>query len=622
MKNEIYNKNLCAIGNWVDSWKDYIEKEKYQLNQEYKIEIETSKCGDTIFTIENSDSRRLYLSGKYNPRQGIQDWIKRESIRRHNSIIIVLGLGDYIEVEELMRATEEDTYILVYEPLINVFIKSVQEIDMTQLFSQKRIGLVIKEMNEEEWERILESILEIENVSLVHIFLNQNYKEFFGDDIYKILYKTSRIIQNLKVRWNTRIRYTANNGLNMLKNIKYLINESTINGLYGILPQNIPCVIVAAGPSLNKNIKDLKRIKKRACIIACDTAIKPLLSNGIIPDFFVVVDAKKPLKLIEYPGSEKISLVTGLNTPNDIMEYHKGRKFFYYEGGLLIKKMVDEGLKNRKKPVPIKEGMSFLKTGGSVATSAYSFAECLGSRIFILVGQDLSFPDGKSHADGTFAKKMEKIEGIETFPVVSDINGDPVHTALDMLAYLQWYEEEFKQHSDYKIIDATEGGALIAGTEVMGLRDAIDKYCIEDVDIQGKIKTVPNFFDDEEKEMVYRYLEKIPQLSDITLKMIQNAKEMYQKLMMLTENEEKVSDDIRCLVNEISEITDKLEKNEIYQLMVGFMAGYEYTYRASIYQQDETRELYAIARQGENYLDSMEYILKEMIPILCEEFNK
>ena len=72
-------------------------------------------------------------------------------------------------------------------------------------------------------------------------------------------------------------------------------------------------IVVAAGPSLNKNIKELKKAKGKALIIIVDTAIKPLLNAGIVPDMFFIVDALKPVELVEIEGADTIPLVTTLN---------------------------------------------------------------------------------------------------------------------------------------------------------------------------------------------------------------------------------------------------------------------------------------------------------------------
>ena len=71
------------------------------------------------------------------------------------------------------------------------------------------------------------------------------------------------------------------------------------------IPREMPAIIVSAGPSLNENIEELKKAKNKAFIIAVDTAMKPLLRNGIIPDMYAIIDGTKPLELVAVEEKQK-----------------------------------------------------------------------------------------------------------------------------------------------------------------------------------------------------------------------------------------------------------------------------------------------------------------------------
>ena len=44
-------------------------------------------------------------------------------------------------------------------------------------------------------------------------------------------------------------------------------------------------MIVGAGPSLDEGLETLQRIRDRVVLFSCGTALRPLLRNGIVPDF-------------------------------------------------------------------------------------------------------------------------------------------------------------------------------------------------------------------------------------------------------------------------------------------------------------------------------------------------
>jgi hypothetical protein len=50
-------------------------------------------------------------------------------------------------------------------------------------------------------------------------------------------------------------------------------------------------LVVAAGPSLDRNVHDLAPALDRTLVIACDTAARPLLTLGVEPDLIVAADS-------------------------------------------------------------------------------------------------------------------------------------------------------------------------------------------------------------------------------------------------------------------------------------------------------------------------------------------
>ena len=187
---------------------------------------------------------------------------------------------------------------------------------------------------------------------------------------------------------NTNLLFSSVKGQNAIRNAKYVVDGYRTLDFCGAIPKDVPAIVVAAGPSLNRNIDDLKRAKGRAFIIAVDTAIKPLLNAGIKPDMFAVVDALKPMELINIEGAEDIPLLTSAVASSAVLDFHKGKKVFFAEGEPLIDIMLST------------HNMEFpsIPCGGSVATTAFAFAYMIGIETIILVGQDLALTRNKTHA--------------------------------------------------------------------------------------------------------------------------------------------------------------------------------------------------------------------------------
>lgn len=200
------------------------------------------------------------------------------------------------------------------------------------------MGIIVDELNDIEIQDYFDLFISYDNMVLLKTYLSGNYKKLFPEKVEEFVKKLRKHVFDIEVSWNTQVRYTNVTATNLFKNFPYLCEGYGVQELKNILPKDFPVIIVSAGPSLNKNIQDLKLAKGKACIIATDTAMKPLLNAGIIPDLFVIVDGLKPGKLFEHKDISKTAMVTMTQVSVEPMELHKGKKFFYYSGS----KMEDE----------------------------------------------------------------------------------------------------------------------------------------------------------------------------------------------------------------------------------------------------------------------------------------
>jgi hypothetical protein len=102
---------------------------------------------------------------------------------------------------------------------------------------------------------------------------------------------------------------------------------------------------------------------------------------------------------------------------------------------------------------------------------AYRF----GADPIVLVGQDLSFAEGRTHASGAACEG--EIDKNREYIEVEDVNGRTVLTDKVFLSMLTFFNNYFARRRDRRFIDASEGGARIKHTEIMKLKDVINNYC-------------------------------------------------------------------------------------------------------------------------------------------------
>ena len=75
---------------------------------------------------------------------------------------------------------------------------------------------------------------------------------------------------------------------NVLANFEYQSDPDT--GKLFEHFKDVPLVIVSAGPSLDRNIRDLRGMENRCFLLAVDTALRPLLAAGIVPHAVIIAD--------------------------------------------------------------------------------------------------------------------------------------------------------------------------------------------------------------------------------------------------------------------------------------------------------------------------------------------
>ena len=178
---------------------------------------------------------------------------------------------------------------------------------------------------------MIKNLIRYEVLNMSRVFILPNYDVLFPDKTLTFARLCRDQSQYELVNRNTKVKFSAVVAKNLLANLKHLIKAYKTVQYAGKIPKEVPGIVVAAGPSLNKNIEELKKAKGKAFIIATDTAMKPLLNAGIIPDMYAVVDGKKPLSLIKIEGAQDIPLLCTIVAASEVLDYHKGKKIFCNE---------------------------------------------------------------------------------------------------------------------------------------------------------------------------------------------------------------------------------------------------------------------------------------------------
>ena len=173
--------------------------------------------------------------------------------------------------------------------------------------------------------------------------------------------------------------------------------------LYGLFNHDAPAAVIGAGPSLDKNIDQLKRFP--GVIIASDRAYRILLAHGINPDVVISVDTHYDLvaEMLDTPHSNKHALVLNVCSDPKIAKNWKGSIFWFL--------MKHPGVQFTDHILPALFPTFYgLENVGCVGNSSVVLADMMGLSPIVMVGQDFGYTGGrmfadqfKANADGSFA---------------------------------------------------------------------------------------------------------------------------------------------------------------------------------------------------------------------------
>ena len=617
MNKPVYEKNMEALGKKYPVWENIV-RENVRKKRNFQVDIEQSYTGEDIMKVIDH-GKTYYLNGKYAPSAAAARWMEEQGSIDAFATIIIIGISNGVHIKKIMDNVPQTVNILVYEPSYEIFRRAMEEVDLSFLFQPEiPVGIIVRQINGFETEQYLHMLINYDNMVSMKVYLSGNYAKLFPKETEEFVKSLKGHIKDLKLAWNTIVRYTDVDARNKFHNLKYMYEGYAASDLYHMLPEGVPVIIVSAGPSLKKNIKDLKAAEGKACIIATDTAMKPLLNAGIMPDLFMIVDGLKPAELFEHKDISKVGMVTMTGVSREPMDIHKGKKFFYSGDSVFESELVKAVDKMKERDV----NLPWFPTGGSVATSAYTLGMYRGAKPIILVGQDLALTGNKVHVDGAFEKEECKID-MESgeFLEVEAMDGGTVVTRYDFKIYLDWFEQAIKDWKHIQAVDATEGGALIHGAKNMTLKKAIKKYCTKKYNVRWHLARIPKLFETaEEKEYVLKYFEDSAKRLDVVKKKAKEGLKYYEKLQTMTHREAKSGKEFQKVLKKIKKINTFMEKDAMAETIIDSLKGLEYTLRPSIYKIQENRkdEIDEVTKQGKLMLTGIILGADEIKPIVEE----
>lgn len=552
----IYEKNLKFLKDNAPSLHKTILEELplQQINLEkmpnqdnYIIESNEAKCFmQSIYNIENETKMML------------------NNIENNVDTIILFGIGNGYALEYIIKNYKNLYEIIVVEPSLQIFKAYLEEHDFTNLFKNKSkkdlyTTFIVNKSEDSVVDTLYFKMLESKNISMVfHVSYCSVFNSYYNN-------MTINLAKLLKVKTGDIVTFAGTWQLWLMNSIKNLKIKNTIP-MERILDifKGKTAVIVSAGPSLNKNIHLIEKLKEKAIIFAVGSAIKILDSKGIVPHFRVAIDGfPSENRIFNNIDTNASALMFTNQLYYEILPEYKGDKIRYILESEYLGKYI-----YKKVHIPFREFLS----GASVANGTLNFLCELGCKRIIFMGQDLSYTEEGLHAKGLSTEKEDKkwIEK-QKYTVVENIYGEKVY-AID--AYLQMkyaMEATVKRYSNIEFLNATEGGLGIDGTENVKAQQVLDEKLKEEENIEIKEEiqyilsdeNIKKEYNEKIKQGLYIMKEELLKVSEIQEEMIKflgNLNKLKQKEVSLN----RIENEIRYLET----LEEKLEEIPVYKEVI------------------------------------------------------
>lgn len=428
-----------------------------QIIYEY---IETSQCMKDMakFPFEITNSGRLtmkketekesfYLYSNRNPMIAVYQWLQQEVVCGKKEYHI-LGAGLGYTVAMLKRVTEQSHVIHCYDTNLYMLLTALTQEHFAPMIEQ---GLLFFHYD-----------------SMLRDFVKAADDETNQMLIYP---PAMRLIENKEIYEAVNKYYISSQSMRFQE--MKLHGNFIQNQKQGLL--NVDCLkekiqgkrvfVVAAGPSLDKNVTELNKRKADDIIIATGTVFRKMMHLGIKPDYVIISEAnERVLKQIKEFSNEQIPLIM-LSTASHLLAVtYQGPKYLIYQEDYAL----------AEKTAKCEQAAGIMRnlymTGGSVSTTALDVVIRLTAKQVVFIGLDLAFTNNLAHASDTSGLLAADRDSLISVPAYG---GGQVYADEKFIIYRDWIQKRLcmEDAKTVDVVDATEGGAYVEGMRRVPLAD-------------------------------------------------------------------------------------------------------------------------------------------------------
>ncbi|HIJ90242.1 MAG: DUF115 domain-containing protein [Desulfobulbaceae bacterium] len=438
-------------------------------------EFQPAEDGNQNLIVRKEDGEEIFLHDTRSPLAELADYYNLVP-ENAAGVVMFIGMGLGYSPLAMLHSRKHIHHLAVLEPETGIFIQALHALDLTFLITNRRVSIAIgPDIDALAFLAPMSRALQLESFYILRHtpcfrIAPETYMAIY-DEIFKYgnAYNTGG---------NTTTVHGAKFINNRLRHLSAIHHQQLLEHLKDTFA-GVPAIIVAGGPSLNKNIHLLSQAKGKAVIIAADTVLPALLAHGVTPDFTSCIDMDDITfeKIVAVaPEATNTSLVCSAWVTSSVTKNFPARQVYWTFMAGHMEMWLNHLL-----------GGKILTTGaGTVAHMNFLAASLLGCSPIVFVGQDLAFSEQGSHALHASLTTNDSQKGLfarQEILFADGYGGGKVPTSRSFLGFKHHLEQAMTAEKDRQFINATEGGVRLEGAEELPLQEVLSRYCDREIDV-------------------------------------------------------------------------------------------------------------------------------------------
>lgn len=567
------------------------------------VNIENTRSNHKTLNIDNNGNA-LYLHSKYDPIREAELIInkleERENIDGDSHVIFYgVGLGYHIEIFSKLYP---DTSFSIYEPSVEVFNKLLNTKRLDS-FASKKMETIHCEYKFEVMDEFFNWIINKSDKNIIIMDL-PIYKNAFSEQYSKFYERFKETIINKRISVHTNYAFQERWIMNSAINFKEVLNTPNILMQDENLFKSKMAILVAAGPSLDYEIDNLRMIKEKglAFIFSVGSAINTLVHHDILPDAICTYDPGEHnqivFKKINSENITNVPMIFGSSVGFEVLQQFKGPKLHMVTN--------QDSISNYFLKTEDDKQLITIKDAPSIAIVTLEMLYKLGFSTVILVGQNLSFSKNKRYAEGVdYQTNID--EDTKGLLKTKSVTGEEVFTSItynSMRKSIEFYVERFK---NMKVINATIDGANIVGAEFIPMDIVMEellKYKIVQGDeFQGKLQA--NTYD---KQYILSMINRLDENYSEYKKLLIDLKDHLGKMNKLYMN--RNIKQIDKMYKKLDNIFNNIEFNDFFKVIAMPMNREQYGFLSnSVKQIKDDRDEF---KKAEKIIDLFQVFIEQL----------